>query len=56
MNCPNVQYTKKYRPFCSKRCAEEDLGKWLTGSYRIPVNELDENEEIEKDNEEPQRH
>ena len=53
MPCPmcNKVQDKKYRPFCSKRCAEEDLGKWLTGSYRIPVNELDENEEIEKDNE-----
>lgn len=26
----------KYRPFCSKRCADLDLGKWLTGSYAIP--------------------
>ena len=42
--------SEKYKPFCSKRCAEEDLGKWLTGSYRIPINELEENEEIEKDN------
>lgn len=26
----------KYRPFCSKRCADVDLGKWLSGSYAIP--------------------
>jgi uncharacterized protein len=26
----------KYRPFCSRRCADVDLGKWLTGSYAIP--------------------
>ena len=53
MNCPICAgiISEKYKPFCSKRCAEEDLGKWLKGSYRIPVNELDENEEIEKDNE-----
>ena len=25
-----------YRPFCSKRCADLDLGKWLKGSYAIP--------------------
>jgi uncharacterized protein len=26
-----------YRPFCSRRCADVDLGRWLTESYRIPV-------------------
>ena len=26
----------RYRPFCSRRCADIDLGRWLTGSYRIP--------------------
>jgi endogenous inhibitor of DNA gyrase (YacG/DUF329 family) len=25
-----------YKPFCSKRCADVDLGRWLTGSYVIP--------------------
>ncbi|PYE82489.1 DNA gyrase inhibitor YacG [Pseudoroseicyclus aestuarii] len=25
-----------YRPFCSKRCADLDLGKWLGGGYAIP--------------------
>ena len=24
-----------YRPFCSKRCADIDLGKWFSGSYAI---------------------
>ncbi len=28
-----------YRPFCSARCAEVDLGRWLTGRYRIPTAE-----------------
>lgn len=26
----------KYRPFCSRRCADIDLGRWVTGSYAIP--------------------
>ena len=26
-----------YRPFCSKRCANVDLQRWLVGSYVIPV-------------------
>lgn len=25
-----------YRPFCSKRCADVDLQRWLTGGYVIP--------------------
>lgn len=29
----------KYRPFCSRRCADIDLAKWLNGSYAIPVAE-----------------
>ncbi len=27
------------RPFCSKRCADLDLGRWLRGGYRIPAEE-----------------
>jgi endogenous inhibitor of DNA gyrase (YacG/DUF329 family) len=26
----------KYRPFCSRRCADVDLSRWLRGSYAIP--------------------
>lgn len=26
----------RWRPFCSKRCADVDLGRWLGGSYAIP--------------------
>lgn len=25
------------RPFCSARCAQLDLGRWLTGGYAIPA-------------------
>jgi uncharacterized protein len=31
----------EYRPFCSRRCADVDLGRWLTGSYTIPGPPLD---------------
>jgi uncharacterized protein len=27
----------RFRPFCSRRCADVDLGRWLTGQYRIPL-------------------
>jgi uncharacterized protein len=38
MACPICDRTTDahYRPFCSKRCADLDLAKWLTGSYAIP--------------------
>lgn len=45
MKCPicKKEFTDiKYRPFCSKRCADIDLGNWLNGSYAIPAEELDE--------------
>lgn len=25
----------KFRPFCSKRCAEVDLARWLRGDYFV---------------------
>ena len=31
-----------YRPFCSKRCADVDLQRWLTGSYVIPGEDADD--------------
>ena len=32
-----------HRPFCSKRCADIDLNRWLSGVYAVPVK--DENDE-----------
>jgi endogenous inhibitor of DNA gyrase (YacG/DUF329 family) len=26
----------EYRPFCSRRCANIDLGRWLEGRYAVP--------------------
>ncbi len=28
--------SEAYDPFCSKRCADVDLHRWLKGSYVIP--------------------
>ena len=36
-----------YIPFCSRRCAELDLGKWLTGGYKIPAHEAMEDSDLE---------
>jgi uncharacterized protein len=27
---------QQYRPFCSRRCADVDLSRWLRGAYAIP--------------------
>jgi endogenous inhibitor of DNA gyrase (YacG/DUF329 family) len=32
----------RFRPFCSKRCADIDLGRWLRGAYAIPATEADD--------------
>ncbi len=47
MTCPicSKPTDLKTRPFCSKRCANVDLGKWLTGSYAIPSDDPGETEE-----------
>jgi uncharacterized protein len=29
-------------PFCSRRCADVDLNRWLTGVYAVPDTEEDE--------------
>ena len=33
------------KPFCSERCRDVDLGRWLTGSYVIPAREQDDEAE-----------
>lgn len=35
--CPicNKAMVDKYKPFCSKRCADIDLGRWFKESYVI---------------------
>lgn len=27
---------EKFQPFCSKRCADVDLNRWLSGVYAVP--------------------
>lgn len=36
---------QRWRPFCSKRCADVDLARWLTGRYAIPGGDADEDED-----------
>jgi uncharacterized protein len=43
MSCPTCRKPSdpRFRPFCSKRCKELDLLRWLNEDYRVPVVEED---------------
>ncbi len=47
MTCPicDKPTDPDYRPFCSKRCADVDLGRWLKGTYVIVSDESDSDED-----------
>lgn len=34
--CRKNPTVEAYKPFCSKRCADVDLQRWLVGSYVLP--------------------
>ena len=56
MSCPicKKDTDPKYRPFCSRRCADVDLGRWLTESYAIPAQDGEEETPPELDDEDRQ--
>jgi endogenous inhibitor of DNA gyrase (YacG/DUF329 family) len=41
--CPicSKESLPRYRPFCSKRCADIDLHRWLGGVYRVPGTDIE---------------
>jgi endogenous inhibitor of DNA gyrase (YacG/DUF329 family) len=41
VKCPicNAPVVERYRPFCSERCADLDLGRWLKERYVLPGDE-----------------
>jgi endogenous inhibitor of DNA gyrase (YacG/DUF329 family) len=43
------------RPFCSKRCADVDLHRWLSGVYVVPVTEDEEEDERRDDSDDTAR-
>jgi len=43
---------QRFRPFCSKRCSDVDLNRWLSGVYAVPAVEAEEASETD---EEPDR-
>ncbi len=48
MICPicGEEGQKAFRPFCSKRCADIDLGKWMTGGYAVASQREDDQDEL----------
>ncbi len=51
MPCPECgkPSDRHSHPFCSERCKNMDLGRWLNGSYAIPVSEIEENLDPDED-------
>ena len=49
--CPicGKQSVLEYQPFCSKKCADIDLGRWLKGTYVVHTNETPEEENLKKE-------
>jgi uncharacterized protein len=37
---------ERYRPFCSRRCADVDLNRWLSGVYTVPVRADEDEDEL----------
>jgi len=37
----------RFRPFCSRRCSDVDLHRWLSGAYRVETDEAP-GEEVER--------
>lgn len=50
-NCPICARQKdaRYAPFCSKRCADVDLARWLTGGYVLPAGAAEEESQLDLD-------
>ncbi len=38
---------ERFKPFCSKRCADVDLNRWFSGGYAVPAEEEGEPREEE---------
>ena len=54
-NCPICRKpaAERFRPFCSKRCADVDLHRWFSGRYGIAATEQEEEAEAEEDGARP---
>jgi hypothetical protein len=44
--CRQRPVEPRWRPFCSERCRMADLGRWLSGDYRVPARPDESDEPI----------
>ena len=44
--CETRMSQAEVHPFCSKRCADVDLSRWLKGGYAIPGGPADQADEV----------
>lgn len=47
--CGEKPSVERFRPFCSARCADVDLHRWLGGVYAVPAEEKPANDDGEND-------
>jgi uncharacterized protein len=50
-NCPvcGKPVMAEYRPFCSRKCADIDLSRWLEGRYVVPGEPIGKTPEEDED-------
>lgn len=54
VKCPQCEtqfsyYESEFRPFCTERCQQIDLGHWFKETYTVPIKE-NAQEELEREN------
>lgn len=51
MSCPicDAATVTQWRPFCSRRCTDLDLAKWLRGSYAIASQDPEDIEQAQQE-------
>jgi hypothetical protein len=47
--CRERRVESAWKPFCSERCRMADLGRWLSGNYRVPVRDDDPDRQTDDD-------
>jgi len=49
VQCPTCSKPaeKPHSPFCSRRCAQADLGRWFSGQYGVPSTEDPDSADLE---------
>ena len=58
MTCPTCgkPADAKYHPFCTRRCADVDLARWLNESYAIPAEAVEQDTPHDDDDAPPRPH